>query len=86
LLLVARYNLQKTILEINKTMTDTTKRLSKNIFSHNIFKDDISDIALAIVDRMVLEGLITDCTDTDNEQEFEAQDIIREELIKLFKL
>ena len=67
-------------------MTDTTERLSKNIFSHNIFKDDISDIALAIVDRMVLEGLITDCTDTDNEQEFEAQDIIREELIKLFKL
>ena len=67
-------------------MTDTTEKLSKNIFSHNIFKDDISDIALAIVDRMVLEGLITDCTDTDNEQEFEAQDIIREELIKLFKL
>tara|TARA_R100001224_G_C4015210_1_gene147508 strand:+ start:228 stop:479 length:252 start_codon:yes stop_codon:yes gene_type:complete len=83
--LVARYNLQKTILETNK-MTDTTERLSKHIFSHNLYKDDMSDIALAIVDRMVSEGLIPDCIDTDDEQEFEVQDIIREELIKLFKL
>lgn len=67
-------------------MTDTTEKLSNYIYSHNLYKDDMSDIALAIVDRMVFEGLIPDCTDTDNEQEFEVQDIIREELIKLFKL
>jgi len=83
--LVALYNLQKTILKTNK-MTDTTERLSNYIYSHNIFKDDISDIALAIVDRMVFEKIIPNCIDTDDEQEFEVQDIIREELIKLFKL
>jgi len=49
-------------------------------------KDDISDIALEIVDAMVFEKLIPDCTDTENQKEFEAQDIIREKLEKLFKI
>ena len=35
---------------------------------------------------MVAEGLIPDCTDTENENEFQAQDIIRERLTELFKL
>lgn len=67
-------------------MTDTSERLSKHIHRHHLELDDIKDISLSIVDRMVFEGLIPDCTDTENEQEFEAQDIIREELIKLFKI
>jgi hypothetical protein len=69
-------------------MKDTTERLSKYIHSHNILKDDISDIALAIVDRMVFEKIIPDYIDTDNEiiDEQELEDIIKEELIKLFKL
>jgi len=45
-------------------------------------QDDIADLALAIVDKMVAEGLIPDCIDTDDESEFTAQDIIREELTK----
>ena len=36
--------------------------------------------------EFVSEGLIPDCTDTENENEFQAQDIIREKLIELFKL
>ena len=69
-------------------MKDTTERLSKYIHSHNILKDDISDIALAIVDRMVFEKIIPDYIDTDNEiiDEQELEDMIKEELIKLFKL
>ena len=58
----------------------------KHIFSHRLEKDDISDIALEIVDAMVMEKLIPDCIDTENEQEFQAQDIIREKLEKLFKI
>jgi hypothetical protein len=61
------------------------ERLSKYINSHSISEDDINDMSIIIVDRMVAEGLIPDCTDTENEKEFETQDIIREELTKLFK-
>tara|TARA_Y100001972_G_scaffold22569_1_gene27017 strand:+ start:512 stop:712 length:201 start_codon:yes stop_codon:yes gene_type:complete len=65
---------------------NTTQRLSKYIYSHRLEKDDISDLALSIVDEMVLEGLLPDCTDTENENEFIAQDIIRDQLEKLFKI
>lgn len=49
-------------------------------------EDDVADIALLIVDKMVAEGLIPDCTDTDNQAEFEAQDIIRDVLERVLKL
>ena len=67
-------------------MGTTSKRVSKYIYSHRLEQDDISDVALEIVDNMVAEGLILDCTDTENESEFQAQDIIRERLTELFKL
>ena len=67
-------------------METTSKRLSKHILRHRLEQDDISDVALEIVDNMVAEGLILDCTDTENESEFQAQDIIRERLTELFKL
>ena len=67
-------------------MIDSTKRLSKFIFSHRLEQDDISDIALEITDKLVIEKLIPDCTDTENENEFDAQDIIREKLTQLFNL
>jgi hypothetical protein len=43
-------------------------------------------MSINIVDRMVEEGIIKDCTDTDDEDEFVAQDIIREFLCKEFKI
>ena len=67
-------------------METTSKRLSKHILRHRLEQDDISDVALEIVDNMVANGLIPDCTDTENENEFQAQDIIRERLTELFKL
>ena len=39
-------------------------------------QDDIRDIAMDCVDEMVKENIIPDCTDTDNDTEFEVQDII----------
>ena len=44
--------------------------------------DDVRDIAIRITDKLVNLGYITDCTDTDNGQEFEVQDIIFSELLK----
>ena len=49
-------------------------------------EDQIRDISIEIVDRFVKEGLCPDCTDTNNEIEFEYQDIItnvlHQELLK----
>ncbi len=39
-------------------------------------EDDIRDIAIRIVDELVLEGVVPNCIDTDNETEFIVQDII----------
>ena len=46
-------------------------------------EDDIRDIAIRIVDQMVFEGIIPDCTDTNNSIEFDTQDIIVEQLTKV---
>ena len=40
--------------------------------------DDIKDLSIIIVDKMVEENIIKDCTDTDDQTECNAQDIIRE--------
>lgn len=48
--------------------------------------DDIKDIAILITDELVIQGIIKDCTDTDDETEFEIQDIITEILCKKFKI
>ena len=61
-------------------MIDTTERLSKYVHRHGLELDDIKDISLAIVDRMVFEGLIPDCTDTENEnydQEEESAEVVK---------
>ena len=40
--------------------------------------DDIKDLSIIIVDKMVEGGIIKDCTDTDDQTEFDAQDILIE--------
>ena len=42
--------------------------------------DEIKDLSVKIVGDLVLKGLVTDCTDTDDETEFELQDSIVETL------
>ncbi len=46
------------------------------------YLDDCRDIAIRIVDKLVQEGYVKDCMDTDDETEFEIQDIILNELLK----
>jgi hypothetical protein len=47
--------------------------------------DQIRDISIKIVDEFVKQGLCPDCQDTDNETEFEFQDIVTEVLTKEIK-
>ena len=42
----------------------------------NMDEDKLRDIAIAIVNELVIRKYIPDCTDTDDETEFEIQDII----------
>ena len=44
--------------------------------------DDCRDIAIRIVDKLVQEGYVKNCIDTDDETEFEVQDLILNELLK----
>tara|TARA_R100001463_G_scaffold112433_1_gene167447 strand:- start:258 stop:467 length:210 start_codon:yes stop_codon:yes gene_type:complete len=67
-------------------MKTTTKRISQYINSHQLQQDDIRDIAIDIIDSMVINKVITDCLNTENQQEFEAQDIIVEKLTELFNI
>lgn len=43
-------------------------------------EDDIRDCAIRIVDKLVVEGIVADCIDTDDNTEFDVQDIIFEKL------
>lgn len=43
-------------------------------------EDEIRDLAIRIVDQLVLAGLVNDCTDTNDDTEFRVQDIIEEVL------
>ena len=53
-----------------------TKKLSR---------DDRMDIAIKIVNELVSLGYVPDCTDTDNDDEFNVQDVI-ERILKSNKL
>ena len=47
-------------------------------------EDEINDLSVLIVGDLVLAGLIPDCTDTDDDNEFDFQDTIRETLAKKY--
>ena len=50
-------------------------------FEYGILIEDsnsLTDIAIRIVDELVVAGFIKDCRDTDDEDEFECQDIIHD--------
>jgi len=48
--------------------------------------DDIKDLSIIIVDKMIEEGIIKDCIDTDDHTEFYAQDLIREVLCEILNI
>ena len=84
----------KVLLEtsINDTIEDVQfEYVAKKISELPEFKkvnfDDVIDLSVTIVNKLVELGLVKDCTDTDDETEFIFQDIIREQLsLRLNKL
>lgn len=46
--------------------------------------DDTRDLAIKILDELVEKGFVKDCIDTNDESEFEVQDIIHSKLNKYF--
>jgi hypothetical protein len=45
-------------------------------------EDDVRDLAIAIVDELVEQGMIQDNIDTDDPTEFAFQDVISEAIAK----
>ena len=43
---------------------------------NRLTKDDRQDLAIIITNRLIEMGFVPDCTDTDDESEFEVQDMI----------
>ena len=66
---------------MNKNKSDLQLKIKRRI-------DEIRDVAIRSVDRMVDEGIIKDCTDTNDTTEFDVQDIIFDEIknMNLLKL
>jgi hypothetical protein len=48
-------------------------------------EDELRDIAIRMVDKLVEQGYVKDCINTDDDTEFEVQDILLDELTKTFK-
>jgi hypothetical protein len=52
----------------------------------NLNLDDIKDLSILIVNTMVEENILPNCTDTEDNTEFDAQDIIRAILCAKFNI
>ena len=48
-------------------------------------KDDLTDLAIQITNRLIELNYVPDCTDTDDESEFEVQDEVKA-ILKGWKL
>ena len=50
---------------------------------HKLNNDDIADIAVNAVEELISNGFVKDCTDTDDSEELDVQDVIREAIAKI---
>jgi len=46
-------------------------------------RDDRQEIGIAITNKLIEMGFVPDCTDTDDETEFEVQDMVADVIKKL---
>lgn len=54
------------------------------IKTESIWEDMVTDLSVRIVNKLVENGLVKDCTDTECDDEFDAQDIVAEILNEYF--
>ncbi len=48
--------------------------------------DDVRDLSIRIVDKLVENGIVPNCTDTDDDTEFWVQDMITDLLCRKFNI
>jgi len=51
-----------------------------------ITNDDTRDLAIRITDKLVEDGIIENCMDSNDETEFNVQDIIHERINKFLNI
>jgi len=57
-----------------------------SVLQNTMTLEEIKDLSVLIVGDLVLNGIVKNCTDTDDETEFEFQDKIVETLCEKFKV
>jgi|TARA_R100000482_G_scaffold99634_1_gene43202 hypothetical protein len=62
--------------EVLKRLRDFSKKAYA--FEQFAQEDNLRDIAIAMTDKLVEQGFVKDCIDTDCEDEFGVQDILHE--------
>ncbi len=71
-----------TLAEIQRLMNKTSN--PKEVLEVcDTVHDETLDIAIRITNELVAEGVVKDCTDTNDQSEFVCQDIIHQHLIQL---
>lgn len=66
------------VLDIER-VAESKKVLSID-FDTQVTKDDLEDLKVLIVGNLVIDGFVKDCTDTDDQTESEAQDVVYQSL------
>lgn len=55
--------------------------IQSNWHTEDEINDDLNDLSIEIVDNLVEMNYVPNCTDTDNEDEFIVQDMIKDKLL-----
>ena len=71
-----------TLIEIQRLMNKASTP-NEVLQACDTVHDETLDIAIKITNELVAEGVIKDCTDTNDSDEFVCQDIIHQHLIQL---
>jgi len=71
---------------LRKLSTRNIKHINMQQVTTLLTEDDANDLAIRIVDHLVKQGIVPDCTDTEDETEFQYQDEIKNVLIKEFNI
>ena len=71
-----------TLAEIQRLMNKATSP-KEVLQTCDTIHDETLDIAIRITNELVGEGVVKDCTDTNDSDEFVCQDIIHQHLIQL---
>ena len=56
------------------------KKTTENFANQNLTNDDTRDIAIRCVDKLIEMGYVPDNMDSDDEDEFNVQDMIHNEI------